>query len=642
MLRPKSMERVLLVGSKERLEEVLETIRELRVLHLEEFTGTEKGKPLEGSEEISEKLISLRSVLSRLSEEIRQVYSELNPIHKITEEEIEKKEKEILNIISRLQSLLEERDKTKSTLNDKKSEINLLRILESLDIRLDVFHEYETIDYKVGVTQTELNKEMLKSELNSDEFEIFTGFHDGKNILAIFYRKELSKSVERLLDRFGFSELEEIYKITKKYRSGHPSEIMSSLEMELHEIKENASRLEDEILSILRENLFRILAYEEYLKAKSMVKEAPLWVGVTKETFLLEGWVPSDSIDSLSSLKDIFFTKIEEDENSEPPTLLENPQLIKPFEALVNSYSVPRYHEIDPSSLIFVTFPLFYGLMLGDVGYGMLLLILTSSGILKSFLEKLGFGSSSRVISKILLVSSVWTIIFGYVYNEFFGFEILRNILPYPSFLPVHRLGKEGIKELFLITVTIGIAHLYLGLIMGFRNKAIEEGLRKAIHEKGGWLLILTGMTVLVYGLILPMVTGSQGISGSMELFVLLIISGSFLLVSGGLGIEIVEIPSILSNILSYTRLMAIGISSAVIAVSFNEMGIESILSGNEILGGLILLSGHSINLALGIIGPGLHSLRLQYVEFFTKFYLGGGRRFSPFGLERKYTIPRR
>ncbi|RLF96260.1 hypothetical protein DRN52_02670, partial [Thermococci archaeon] len=157
MLRPKSMERVLLVGSKERLEEVLETIRELRVLHLEEFTGTEKGKPLEGSEEISEKLISLRSVLSRLSEEIRQVYSELNPIHKITEEEIEKKEKEILNIISRLQSLLEERDKTKSTLNDKKSEINLLRILESLDIRLDVFHEYETIDYKVGVTQTELN-----------------------------------------------------------------------------------------------------------------------------------------------------------------------------------------------------------------------------------------------------------------------------------------------------------------------------------------------------------------------------------------------------------------------------------------------------------------------------------------------------
>ncbi len=212
MLRPKSMERVLLVGSKERLEEVLETIRELRVLHLEEFTGTEKGKPLEGSEEISEKLISLRSVLSRLSEEIRQVYSELNPIQKITEEEIEKKEKEILNIISRLQSLLEERDKTKSTLNDKKSEINLLRILESLDIRLDVFHEYETIDYKVGVTQTELNEEMLKSELNSDEFEIFTGFHDGKNILAIFYRKELSKSVERLLDRFGFSELEEIYK----------------------------------------------------------------------------------------------------------------------------------------------------------------------------------------------------------------------------------------------------------------------------------------------------------------------------------------------------------------------------------------------------------------------------------------------
>jgi V/A-type H+-transporting ATPase subunit I len=187
-------------------------------------------------------------------------------------------------------------------------------------------------------------------------------------------------------------------------------------------------------------------------------------------------------------------------------------------------------------------------------------------------------------------------------------------------------------------------------LILGFRNKLIEHGLKHAILAKGSWMMILIG-GVLAIAKLMPDVTSKLPVPTGDPVFIvgsILAVAGLILLIAGEGFISILEIPTILSNVLSYSRILAIGLSSAGIALVVNTLSMDlfirpkGVLMGGGIVlafvGVLILFIGHLINLLLGILGPGLHSLRLQYVEFFTKFYEGGGKKYIPFGYKRKYT----
>jgi V/A-type H+-transporting ATPase subunit I len=187
-------------------------------------------------------------------------------------------------------------------------------------------------------------------------------------------------------------------------------------------------------------------------------------------------------------------------------------------------------------------------------------------------------------------------------------------------------------------------------LILGFRNQSIEHGLKHAILAKGSWMMILIG-GVLVIAKLMPAVMSKQPVPTGNPLFAAgggLAILGLILLIAGEGFISILEIPTLLSNVLSYSRILAIGLSSAGIALAVNTLSMnlfirpEGVYMGKGVVlalvGVVILFIGHIINLLLGILGPGLHSLRLQYVEFFTKFYEGGGKKYVPFGYKRKYT----
>ena len=209
-----------------------------------------------------------------------------------------------------------------------------------------------------------------------------------------------------------------------------------------------------------------------------------------------------------------------------------------------------------------------------------------------------------------------------------------------------------GIKDLLLLTCLIGIIHLTLGLLIGMRNETVQHGLSTAIKHKGSWLLLLLGGLCMVWYVFPLMMAGDMGaISLTDPLFiagVAMFVIGFILLLMGEGVYGILEVPSLLSNTLSYTRLLAVGLSSVGIAFAVNKMvsmlmpADMSSLSLIGILGligaVIVFLLGHGINLVLGIIAPGLHALRLHYVEFFQKFYKGGGRIYDPFGYFRKYT----
>ena len=295
--------------------------------------------------------------------------------------------------------------------------------------------------------------------------------------------------------------------------------------------------------------------------------------------------------------------------------------------------------------------------MLGDVGYGIIVMALAY--VIKQKFKTGGLNA----LALILFISGVLSTIFGVIYGEFFGFPIF-NVevkghleqgmlgMAGPAIaglhLPIHRF--ENVQMLLLLCLALGILHILLGLVIGFRNIAIEHDIKHAIYAKGSWMLILIGGVAIIAKLMpalmskSPILTSDPLMAGG----VVFALIGIILLIKGEGFISILEIPTLLSNVLSYSRILAIGLSSAGIALAVNTMSMEIFIKPNGVLlgggiglalaGVLIMFLGHLINLLLGILGPGLHSLRLQYVEFFTKFYEGGGTKYTPFGHNRKYT----
>jgi len=196
---------------------------------------------------------------------------------------------------------------------------------------------------------------------------------------------------------------------------------------------------------------------------------------------------------------------------------------------------------------------------------------------------------------------------------------------------------------MLILCICIGIAHLMLGFVAGFRNAWVQHGPKHAILEKGGWCLILGGFAIFAFSFVPRMIAGEgMQFTDAQSLVGLALLAAGVAMAVSMEGINaLLEIPSMSGNILSYTRIYAIGLSSIGIAMAFNEyMAVPALEAGglSIALGGLVLFAGHTLNLGLGLIGPLIQTLRLHYVEFFSKFYRGGGMQFNPLKYKRKHT----
>jgi V/A-type H+-transporting ATPase subunit I len=273
-----------------------------------------------------------------------------------------------------------------------------------------------------------------------------------------------------------------------------------------------------------------------------------------------------------------------------------------------------------------------------------------------------------QILTTALIICSVSSIIFGFLFGEFMGFNMAKEgflgfTMAYPHdihigpigpfSLPLERLfpgGFEhgsyvfGIKDLLVFTCLVGVAQIFLGYIFGFRNEYVQHGLKTAILHKGSWMLILLGGVSAVWYVFPLMITQALPTFNVMDPLFLagaaMFIGGFVLLLMGEGATGILEVPGLMTNILSYTRLLAVGMSSVGIAFAVNTM--TAMLAASGVIGliaaVIVFAIGHTVNLVLGIIAPGLHALRLHYVEFFMKFYKGGGKIYDPFGYTRKYT----
>jgi V/A-type H+-transporting ATPase subunit I len=270
-------------------------------------------------------------------------------------------------------------------------------------------------------------------------------------------------------------------------------------------------------------------------------------------------------------------------------------------------------------------------------------------------------GEAGQQLLDVLRNASIATIFFGIIFSEFLGFAI-------PGWKPLlysrHLMSEHGghgpnIPELMVLSIWIGIIHLSLGRILGMYNHAKQDhGHHRtlAVMANFGWLAVMWGIILAIWSsAAIPLMPNLTGLPVVVSILNVGHIIGGVLILMGIIFIarenvlEVIELPTIVSHVLSYARLVAVGLSGVAIAMVVNYMTFEmfinpalenfTIISIVLILVGLgIFLFGHLLNIALCILGGGLHSIRLHYVEFFTKFYKGGGQKYNPFGIKRRFT----
>ena len=347
-------------------------------------------------------------------------------------------------------------------------------------------------------------------------------------------------------------------------------------------------------------------------------------VGETEYTFTIFGWVPVEDLGSLEEIlkkgfeKKVLINVIDVPESlaEKIPVATRNPESLSPFEDFVKMRAVPKYTDIDPSTLVAIFMPLFFGMMVGDVGYGLLMFMLSvlmlrnpMKGLIGDFLKSLRIGS-------------IWAVIFGVLYGEYFG-SLGKNFGIKPLWFS--RSEPGSIKTLIVMALSVGVAHILLGLTIGIWNAIVHRS-RSETFERLGMAVGLVGITFLALSLTSSLPHGYMTL-GWVVLAVGLV---TLALSMGKTGFFLgpIEFVGVIGNVLSYLRIAALGLASVFLAKVANDMGG---MVGSAFVGVIIAIVIHALNLVMGMLSPTIQSLRLQYVEFFRKFYEGGQSSFTPF-----------
>jgi len=362
-------------------------------------------------------------------------------------------------------------------------------------------------------------------------------------------------------------------------------------------------------------------------------KEAARERGMTDGTIVfMEGWAPAAKVNQVQQVLDRYdaaYSFADPKEYETPPTLLDNPKWMRPINMVTEMYSLPDYNSLDPNPLMFPFFVLFYGIMMADMGYG-LVMMLISVLVLKKYRPK---GTTAHLFG-LLGICGVPTFIFGALTGGFFGDfipQLCKLINPASTFELPHLFTPLNDTLMILVgSMILGAVQVVTGMAINFYKMTKRGQFWDAVMDIGSWWLLFIGAGVGaatgvwavalagVAALVLTQGRSSHTIIGK---------------IVGGVS-SLYDITSYFGDILSYSRLMALMLAGSVIAQVFNTLGA---IPGNIFIFILISMAGNTLNFALNVLGCYVHDLRLQCLEYFNKFYEDGGRPFVPLAYNTKY-----
>ncbi len=499
--------------------------------------------------------------------------------------------------------------------------------------------ETKTVMISCGVIPAVADVETLKKQVTkvNEATEVTVLGRDEEQIyLNVLCLKADEEAVLDVLKGYGYSVA------AFKGMIGTVSENFARLDARKQELKKQEADIEEKI----RQSLIHkeeICYYSDSLRIARDQAKASEQLLRTQKAFFLDGWLIAEreeelkaAVESCQCICDIR----DPEKGEETPVLLKNVDALAPFEANTSMYALPRSYEVDPTPIFAVFYFIFFGMMFADMAYGLLL-----AGACFTLLKLYRMEGTGYRLIKCMGYCGISTFIWGALFGGFFG--DLISVVSGTFFgheITITPLWFDPLSnpmKLLIFSCVLGTVHLFVGMGIKAYMQIREGKWLDAISEVFAWYAFIIGAALLLFGS--SLFAGATVIGKWMAIAGAAIIVGAPLIRNKGIGKllglwDLYGCTGYLADILSYSRLLALGLASAVIAQVFNQLGS---LAGSSIIGViffvLVALIGHSLNFAINALGSYVHTSRLQYVEFFGKFYEGGGDEFRPFEKKTKF-----
>lgn len=472
--------------------------------------------------------------------------------------------------------------------------------------------------------------EKIESEYGG-VYEVFQGSGNSDGV-AIVIDKSKREDIQQLLADTEFTACSISSDST-------PEEMRAQAEKNLAETEKERNLAIEAIMTF--ENIFDdVKRLHDYFTLEVAKAESENRTQTTYSTYYLEAWLPEGEKDRVdkdleNSPLSLAYTIREPLESETPPTFVESNGVVAPYESVTNMFSVPFYKEIDPNPSVAFFFFLIFGMMLGDAGYGLLLTL--GTGIILA-LRKPPKGEMNLV--KIMFMGGISTFIWGFLFGSYFGLSA-TDLGIWCWFNPI-----EDPMPLLILSLAVGVVQMFFGMAINMVALIKKHQPVWGISSAFSWYFLALGIGGIFGASYIGAWAKTAGIVFAVLGVVLLMLSGTFgkrgaKKVTGALS-SLYGIINFFSDMMSYTRIFGLGLASGVIGMVFNE--IASVISGmmpfkfmGVIVTIIICIIGHTFNISINALGAYVHNSRLQFVEFFGKFYTGGGELFAPLGSQMKY-----
>ena len=522
----------------------------------------------------------------------------------------------------------------KSEISKKYMRYDEIDLWERLDVNPKELKNLKKVNTFLGTVPIKLKGSFIDgiSELNKTYYEELKIVKDEVYYLVISSIDESEK--QKLAEVFRNSS----FTVENLDIDAVPQDYKNELQKEISELKKEKRRLKAQIKTY-SEDLTDLQAVYEYMQNKKLRIVESEKLAQTENTILIKGWIPTEKVSEFEKvIKDeagdnyyLTFTDADRDDAT-VPIKLKNGKIASTFENLTGMYAYPRYNEIDPTPLFTPFYILFFGMMGADVGYGLVLLLATMF-----VLKVVNLSSQMRKSIKFFFYLSFSVIFWGLLYGSYFGATIpgmWRLVDPASQY-----------NDLLIGSIVFGIVHIFVGLAIKAYMLIRDGKSLEAVYDVLFWYMALIGgMLFLIFKLM-----NLSAVVANVSMWVMIAGMAGIVLTGGreakGVGAKLggglyslYGISSYVGDFVSYSRLMALGLSGGFIASAINM--IAGMISGSwvgMIFIPLILIAGHLFNMFLSFLGAYVHTSRLMYVEYFGKFYEGGGKPFKDFRTENKY-----
>ena len=537
-------------------------------------------------------------------------------------------------ISSELNKIGTQYSQIKSEISKKYMRYDEIDLWERLDVNPKELKNLKKVNTFLGTVPIKLKGSFIDgiSELDKTYYEELKIVKDEVYYLVISSIDESEK--EKLAEVFRNSS----FTVENLDIDAVPQDYKNGLQKEISELKKEKRRLKAQIKTY-SEDLTDLQAVYEYMQNKKLRIVESEKLAQTENTILIKGWIPTEKVSEFEKvIKDeagdnyyLTFTDADRDDAT-VPIKLKNGKVASTFENLTGMYAYPRYNEIDPTPLFTPFYILFFGMMGADVGYGLVLLLATMF-----VLKVVNLSSQMRKSIKFFFYLSFSVIFWGLLYGSYFGATIpgmWRLVDPASQY-----------NDLLIGSIVFGVVHIFVGLAIKAYMLIRDGKSLEAVYDVLFWYMALIGgMLFLIFKLM-----NLSAVVANVSMWVMIAGMAGIVLTGGreakGVGAKLggglyslYGISSYVGDFVSYSRLMALGLSGGFIASAINM--IAGMIGGNwfgMIFIPVILIAGHLFNMFLSFLGAYVHTSRLMYVEYFGKFYEGGGKPFKDFRTENKY-----